>query len=241
MILAAGRGTRLGPLTETTPKPLIEVGGKTLLEWVARRLVDAGADRLIVNVHHHAERIERHLAALDLGVELLISREVERPLETGGGVLHASLLFSRDAPFLLHNADVISEIDLGALIAAQRGSGALATLAVHERKTSRFLLFDEEGLLGWENVATGKSETAREARGEVRRFGFAGIHAIDPRFLDLVEERGVFSIVTPYLRLSAAGERILPLDVTGARWIEIGTPERLDAARRAMSPGGGSG
>ncbi|MGH7566104.1 MAG: nucleotidyltransferase family protein [Gemmatimonadota bacterium] len=240
MILAAGRGTRLRPLTETTPKPLIEVGGKTLLEWVARRLVDAGADRLIVNVYDHADGIERHLAALDLGVELRISREEERPLETGGGVLHASSSFRRDGPFLLHNADVISEIDLGVLLAAQRENGALATLAVHERETSRFLLFDAEGLLGWENVASGKSERAREARGDVRRFAFAGIHAIDPRFLDLVEERGVFSIVAPYLRLSAAGERIVPHDVTGARWIEIGTPERLEAARRAMNSDGSS-
>ncbi len=237
MILAAGRGTRLGPLTETTLKPLIEVGGKSLLEWVARRLVDAGADLLIVNVHRHAERIEKHLVALDLGVEIRISREAERPLETGGGVLHASTLFRREGPFLLHNADVISEIDLSALLAAQRESGALATLAVHERETSRFLLFDGEGLLGWENMATGKSATAREARGDVRRFAFAGIHAIDPRFLDIVEERDVFSIVIPYLRLSAAGERILPHDVTGARWIEIGTPDRLEAARRAMGPG----
>jgi NDP-sugar pyrophosphorylase family protein len=140
---------------------------------------------------------------------------------------------------LLHNADVISEIDLGALLDAQQGSGALATLAVHERETSRFLLFDAEGLVGWENTSSGKRETAREIRGDVRRFAFAGIHAIEPRFLDLIEERGVFSIVTPYLRLSAAGERILPHDVTGSSWFEIGTPQRLEAARRAIGPGGG--
>lgn len=234
MILAAGRGTRLAPLTDDTPKALIEVGGRTLLEWVARRLVEAGADRLIVNVHGHAERIASHLEALDLGVEVVLSREVERPLETGGGVLHAAHLFRRAGAFLLHNADVISEIDLGALLSAQRESGALATLAAHERETSRFLLFDADGLVGWENVATGRSGRARAARGQVRRLAFAGIHAIDPRFLDLVEERGAFSILDPYLRLSAAGERVLPLDVTGSLWLEIGTPERLEAARRVM-------
>lgn len=237
MILAAGRGTRLGPLGETTPKPLLEVGGRTLLDRVARRLVDAGADRLIVNVHHHADRIERHLAALELGVELSISREEEMPLETGGGVFHAAPLFRRDGTFLLHNADVISEIDLGGLLAAQRGSGALASLAVHERETSRFLVFDEDGLVGWENVATGQSRKVREPAGEARRFAFAGIHAVDPRFLDRIEERGVFSILTPYLRLSAAGERIAPHDVTGARWLEVGTPERLEAARRSLGTG----
>src|SRR5688500_7137542 len=168
MILAAGRGTRLAPLTDDTPKPLIEVGGRTLLEWVARRLVEAGADRLIVNVHDHAERIASHLEALDLGIELVISREVERPLETGGGVLHAAPLFRRADPFLLHNGDIITEIDLGELLAAQRESAALATLAVHERETSRFLLFDADGLLGREDVSRRSVERVREARGEIR-------------------------------------------------------------------------
>ena len=234
MILAAGGGTRLRPLTDTIPKPLIEVGGRTLLAWIAARLVAAGADRLIVNVHHHADRIERHLASLDLGAEVRISREEERALETGGGVLHAAPLFRRDGPFLLHNGDVLSEIDIEALLAARAESGALAALAVHHRETSRFLLFDDAGLLGWENLATGRSARVREPRGETRRFAFAGIHAIEPRFLDLVEERGVFSIVDAYLRLSASGERIVPHDVTGASWFEIGNPERLAAARRAL-------
>jgi NDP-sugar pyrophosphorylase family protein len=234
MILAAGRGTRLAPLTDDTPKALIEVGGRTLLAWVARRLVDAGADRLIVNVHAHAEKVAAELAALDLGVETLLSREDERPLETGGGVLHAAPLFRRRGPFLVHNGDVISGIDLAGLLSSQRESGALATLAVHERETSRFLLFDADGLLGREDVAAGSAERARPPRGAVRRFAFAGVHAIDPRFLDLVEERGVFSILDPYLRLVAAGERVLPYDVTGAPWLEIGTPERLAAARRAL-------
>jgi len=237
MILAAGRGTRLRPLTDATAKPLLEVGGKTLLEHVACRLVDAGADRLIVNVHHHAEQIERHLEGLELGVEVRVSREPERALETGGGVLHAAPLFRRDEPFLLHNADVISDIDLRGLVAAQRDGDALATLAVHERETSRFLLFDRAGLFGWENVSSGRSERVRDPNGEVRRFAFAGIHAIAPRFLDLLEERGAFSIVAPYLRLSAAGHRISPHEVTGARWFEIGTPERLEAARRAHATG----
>ena len=110
----------------------------------------------------------------------------------------------------------------------------LAALAVHERETSRFLLFDDEGLLVRENAATGHSSRAREARGPVRRYAFAGIHAIDPRFLDLVEERGAFSIVDAYLRLAGRGERIVPVDVTGVPWFEIGTPERLAAARRAL-------
>jgi NDP-sugar pyrophosphorylase family protein len=163
-----------------------------------------------------------------------ISREEEQPLETGGGVLHAAPLFRRDGPFLVHNGDVLSEVDLAALLEARAASGALAALAVHERDTSRFLLFDDAGLLGWENEATGRSGRAREPRGDVRRFAFSGIHAIEPRFLDLVADRGVFSIVDAYLRLSALGERIVPHDVTGASWFEIGNPQRLAAARRAL-------
>lgn len=234
MILAAGGGTRLRPLTDTVPKPLIEVGGMTLLEHIARRLVAAGADRLIVNVHHHAARIERHLASLELDADVRISHEEEQPLETGGGVLHAAPLFRRDGPFLVHNGDVLSGVDLAALLEARAASDALAALAVHERDTSRFLLFDDAGLLGWENEATGRSGRAREPRGDVRRFAFSGIHAIEPRFLDLVPDRGVFSIVDAYLRLSAGGERIVAHDVTGASWFEIGTPQRLAAARRAL-------
>lgn len=234
MILAAGAGSRLRPLTDTIPKPLIEVGGMTLLERVARRLIEAGADRLIVNVHHHPEQIERHIADLVLPVEVRISSEPERALETGGGLLHAESLFRRREPFLLHNADVISEIDLVGLLDARTETNALATLAVHERETSRFLLFDRAGLLGWENVAEGTSERVRVPEGELRRLAFAGIHAVHPRLFDLIEERGVFSIVTTYLRLSASGHPILPHDVTGATWYEIGNPARLDAARRAF-------
>lgn len=234
MILAAGGGTRLRPLTDTVPKPLIEIGGASLLARIARRLVAAGADRLIVNVHHHAEAIERHLAELELGVDVRISREEERALETGGGVLHAAALFRRDGPFLVHNGDVLADVDLEGLLEARRRAGALAALAVHERETSRFLLFDDEGLMGRENRATGVASLARDPRGAVRRFAFAGIHALEPRFLDRVEDRGAFSIVDAYVRLARHGERIVPVDVTGIRWFEIGTPERLAAARRAL-------
>jgi NDP-sugar pyrophosphorylase family protein len=172
---------------------------------------------------------------MELGVEVVISREIERPLETGGGLLHAADLFRRDGTFLLHNVDVITSVDLGALLDAHRLGGGLATLAVHERETSRFLLFDDDGLFGREDASSGRTESIRAPRGAVRRLAFAGIHAIEPRFLDLVSERGVFSILAPYLRLSAAGERIFPHDVTGATWLEIGTPERLAAARRALA------
>lgn len=233
MILAAGLGTRLRPLTDHTPKALIEVGGVTILEGIARRLVAAGADRIIVNVHRHADRIEAFLDGLDLGVEILVSREVERPLETGGGLLHAAPLFRREAPFYLHNGDIVTEIDLAGLYETH-GPDRLATLAVGRRDTSRYLLFDEQGLRGWENVATGEGVRCREEIGMTVRWPFAGIHVISPRIFEQITESGAFSIVDLYLRLAAQGEKILPWDAGDALWLEVGSPARLEAARRAL-------
>ncbi len=234
MIFAAGRGTRLGALGEGTPKALIEIAGQTMLERTARRLVAAGAQRIVVNVHHHAETIERFLAAHDLGVEVRISREPGRPLETGGGLLHARELFRGDGPILMHNVDVICDADLAALLEVHRGAGALATLAVEARETRRYLLFDDAGLCGREDRSRGVRVEARAPRGTVRALAFAGIHACAPELLDLVTERGVFPIVDVYLRLAAAGRTILPFPLAGALWLEIGSPERLAEARARL-------
>lgn len=241
MILAAGLGTRLRPLTERAPKALVQVAGVPMIERVARRLVAAGADRLIVNVHHHAESIAAFLHGLaeGLGVEIAVSREEERPLDTGGGLLRAEALFRKDAPFLLHNVDVITDIDLEALYGAH-GTEAVATLAVHRRDTSRFLLFDEGGLFGWENTARGLSRSVRGPRGELLRLGFAGIHVVAPGIFELLEAAGYerddpFSILDAYLRLVGEGRRIAPHDVTGDFWIEIGNPERLARAEALLA------
>jgi N-acetyl-alpha-D-muramate 1-phosphate uridylyltransferase len=235
MILAAGLGTRLGDITRHMPKALVDVGGGvTPLDHVARRLLEAGADRLIINVHHHADRIVEHVAARGgWGVDVVISREDDAPLETGGGVLHAAPLFRGDGPFLLHNADVITAVDLRALYAAHVASGALATLAVHERSTSRYLLFEDGRLAG-----RAHADDAVQP-GRLRR-AFAGIHVVEPRLFGLLEERGAFSIMDAYLRLAAAGHPIAGHDVTGATWLEVGTPERLEAARRALRYDGAS-
>jgi NDP-sugar pyrophosphorylase family protein len=241
MILAAGLGTRLRPLTDRTPKALVQVAGVPMIERVARRLVAAGADRLIVNVHHHPDSIEAFLEGLteELGVEIAISREEERPLDTGGGLLLAEPLFRQDVPFFLHNVDVITDIDLGSLYGAH-GPEAVATLAVHRRDTSRFLLFDEDGLYGWENAARGVSRTVRGPRGGLLRLGFAGIHVVVPGIFQLLEAAGYdpddpFSILEAYLRLAAEGRRIAPHDVTGDFWIEIGNPERLARAEALLA------
>ncbi|MCI0437171.1 MAG: NTP transferase domain-containing protein [Gemmatimonadetes bacterium] len=238
LILAAGRGTRLGALGAETPKALIEIGGRTMLERVAAALVAAGADRLIVNISHHAGRIARFVAAHDLGAEVVLSREEPEPLETGGALVHARPLFRTHAPIVLHNVDIITTADIAAMVAAhEAGEQALATLAVHERRTARHLLFDENGLYGRTDTRTGVAAESRKPSGRTRPLAFAGIHVISPRLLDRITERGVFSILNPYLRLAGAGERIVPFAIDEAVWLEIGTPERLEAARLAVARG----
>jgi N-acetyl-alpha-D-muramate 1-phosphate uridylyltransferase len=240
MILAAGIGRRLRPLTDSVPKALVTVGGIPMLERVANRLIAAGVDRLIVNVHHHADRIRRFIDERNgFGIDVRVSEEPEAPMETGGGLIHARRHFRETGPFFLHNVDVISDADLGALYRAHGETGALATLAVSQRPATRQLEFDEQGLLGHVNERSGARVSVREAMGEPERRAFAGIHVISPALFDLVEEAGAFSIMTTYLRLAGEGHRILPHDVSGALWLEIGDPERLERARRFLRHGNG--
>jgi len=228
MILAAGLGTRLRPLTYEVPKALVEVAGIPVLDRVAARVVAVGADRIVVNVSPHADMIRRHIESrVGWGVEVLVSDEVEGPLETGGGILAAAALFRRNGPILLHNADILTNLDLNALIRAHDPS-ALATLAVRPAESDRYLLFDEEGLIGF--AYGGEERRVREPRGRERKLDFLGVQIVSPRLLDLFEEVGKFSIFTPYMRLTRAGERIVAHEVSDIRWTDIGTHEELDRA-----------
>lgn len=236
MLLAAGLGTRLRPLTEHTPKALVPVAGVPMLERIARRLIDAGADRLIVNLHHLGEQVRRYVEEREgWGVEVHFSEEAPAPLETGGGVLRARPLFRGDAPFFLHNTDVLTDLPLREMYGAHAAAGgALATLATMRRETSRYLLFDDHGLLGRTDHGKGLRIEARDPVGEVRELAFAGVHVLDPRLLDRLSEQGAFSILDPYLRLAAEGERILPFAVDRYRWMDIGKPAQLEAADRLL-------
>ena len=233
MILAAGYGQRLRPLTDRIPKALVEVGGVTQLGRTISALEDAGADRIIVNTHHHAAQVEDWLGRQTTRAEIVLSREEPAPLETGGGLLYARSLFEPGLPILVHNVDIITSIDLGVLFDGH-GPNAMATLAVHERPASRYLLFDDIGLQGRLHVSSGHREEVREARGPVSRVAFSGVHVASGSVFDHIEETGAFSIMDLYLRLAMAGASVSPADVTDARWFEIGTPERLDAARSAI-------
>jgi NDP-sugar pyrophosphorylase family protein len=236
LILAAGLGTRLRPLTDHTPKALIDVGGVPMLARVARRLVEAGADRLIVNTHHLGEQVARYVAENDFGVETVISHEEGAPLETGGALVAAEALFRKDAPFILHNADILTDLPLRDMYAAHGAAGdPLATLAVLQRASTRSFLFDDQGLLGRKDETKGLDLRVRPAAGEVYALPFAGVHVVSPRIFGLLTERGAFSVLNPYLRLAGAGERVLPFRVDGSLWLDIGRPEQLEAARRAVA------
>jgi N-acetyl-alpha-D-muramate 1-phosphate uridylyltransferase len=237
-LLAAGLGTRLGRLTRDRPKALVEVAGVAMLEHVARRVVRAGADRLIINVHHFADRIEAFVAEGDgFGArgEVLFSREQPAPLETGGGLLHAAPLFRRDAPFVIHNTDVLSDLPLARMYAEHQAGDALVTLAVNRREAARYLYFDDRGLCGHEHVATQAETWVRAPSGPVRRAAFCGVHVASPALLDRITERGGFPIMRTYLRLAGEGWPIRAYDIGDARWLDIGTQARLEAAEQALA------
>ena len=190
MIFAAGLGTRLRPLTDTMPKALVPVAGAPLLAHVIRRLKRAGYDRLVVNVHHFPEQIRQYLSVHDFGVHIDISDESGLLLETGGAVRHARPLLEGADRFLVHNVDIISDLDL-AWFERQWRPEALATLLVSERKTSRYLLFDDDlRLVGWTNVSTGEVRSPYPSLdvSACRRLAFAGIHGMSSKILDVMED-----------------------------------------------------
>lgn len=247
MILAAGLGTRLRPLTDTRPKALVEAGGRTLLEITLERLNSFGIRDVIVNVHHFAGMIAEYLKAHDnFGMRIEISREDDLLLDTGGGLKKAGWFFledSSDEPFLLHNVDVLSTIDFGRMVRFHLENRALATLAVQERKTARYLLFDRQWrLCGRKRATEPEAELVRRASdaSEMTPLAFSGIHVISPRLLPMITEEGVFSIIDPYLRLAARGEKILAFRADEYRWRDVGRLEdvtRADGEARQMYSG----
>lgn len=232
MILAAGLGSRLRPLTDACPKALIDINGVPLLEIVLRRLINAGCREVIVNVYHLADMVVEFLQRRNFGIRIEISRETEL-LNTGGGLKNAAHFFDDDQPFLLHNVDVLSDIDLNQLYRFHLEHGALATLAVQARQTSRYFLFDEHHLLcGWESVKDDQKTVARTPAGKLTRFAFNGIHVISPQIFSKISESGAFSIVQTYLRLAAAGEKILAFPMDQYYWRDVGRLEKLEKIRR---------
>src|SRR5215475_14331701 len=233
MILAAGLGTRLRPLTNDRPKALVEVAGHTLLEITLRRLALFGIHEVIINVHHFADRVVEYLKRHDnFGMGIEVSREDDLLLDTGGGLKKAAWFFLEghtQEPFLLHNVDVISTIDLGSMLRFHRENSAVATLAVQQRETSRRLLFDDHFRLCGRQTGNDIPEIVRRAT-ETVPLAFSGIHVISPEFLGMMNEQGVFSIITTYLRLACEGHRILGFGADEYYWRDVGKPEHIAQA-----------
>lgn len=228
MVLAAGRGTRLKPLTDTRPKALAEIGGVTLLELTLRRLAAAGVREAIINLHHHGEQIPAFIEAHGrFGLRRIEYSAEPELLDTGGGLKEASGFFDDGRPFLVHNVDVLSTIDLRALLAAHVRTGALATLAALARPTGRPLFFDTADRLVGRRTPAGGDTFVRAPQGEVRALGFCGIQIVSPALFDRMAESGVFSIIDCYLRLAGEGEAINAFRAEGARWRDCGRPEDL--------------
>jgi NDP-sugar pyrophosphorylase family protein len=252
MILAAGLGTRLRPLTDDRPKALVEVAGRTLLEIALRRLQVFGVREVIVNTHHHADMIVDFLNANEhFGMRIEVSRE-QVLLDTGGGLKKAAWFFldaagSLQEPFILHNVDVVSTIDLARMIRFHTEHNALATLAVQDREASRYLLFDEHGLLCGRraghaataqdaNADYGQAELVRAAL-ELQSLAFSGIHVISPNLLGKMCEEGSFSIIDAYLHLAALGERVVAFRADEYVWRDLGRPENVMQAARDLDAG----
>jgi NDP-sugar pyrophosphorylase family protein len=235
MILAAGQGTRLRPLTNDRPKALVEVAGRTLLEITLARLKEFGVREVIVNTHHFATMIPEYLKKHDnFGMRIEISHE-EDLLDTGGGLKKAACFFLENAPdaaepFLLHNVDVISTIDLERMVRFHAEQGALATMAVQDRETSRPLLFDGAGGLRGRGDRIDSAGPAEA----LRALAFSGIHVVSPSIFAKLNETGAFSIIDAYLRLSTQGEKILAFRADEYEWRDLGRPENVMKAAREL-------
>lgn len=230
MIFAAGLGTRLQPLTNDRPKALVELNGRPLLDHVLEKMKAAGVTRLVVNVHHYADMVEDFLNRReDCGMEILISDERNCLLDTGGGLLKARELFIPDQPVLIHNVDILSDVDLKDVMEKHIRRNADATLVVRPAHYGRVLRFNESGeLKGWENQATGEQKIVDKEFYTSQTYSFCGIQVVSPQHLAHITHRGVFSIIDEYL----AQARRTPLFMyphTGL-FIDLGTPESITTA-----------
>jgi len=248
MILAAGLGTRLRPLTADRPKALVTVAGQTMLQIALKRLRTFGVREVMINTHYRAEMIQDYLDAHDnFGISIEISRE-EILLDTGGGLKRAAWFFLRgdslDEPFILHNVDVISTIDLARMVQFHVEQDALASLAVQDRVTSRYLLFDVDGRLcgrrtrsGAKKLVGSPQDVLIQSAGKVNPLAFSGIHVISPRLLTKLTEEGAFSIISAYLRLAAQQEKIVAFRADQFYWRDLGRSEDLMKAESDLAAG----
>ncbi|MBQ0030050.1 MAG: nucleotidyltransferase family protein [Bacteroidales bacterium] len=240
MIFAAGLGTRLKPITDSIPKALVPISGKTLLEHVALKLIDAGFNDLVINVHHFSQQIIDFLKANNnFGVRIQVSDETDQLLDTGGGIRKATSFLQGNEPFLVHNVDILSNVDLKAIWDTHNQTNADATLLVSERQTQRYLLFDQEEnmrLKGWTNIATGevKSPFPDFTPDGYARYAFAGIHVISPQILQsMANWPEKFPIMDFYLK-EAEALHIQANVANNLKMIDVGKINAIEQAEQFL-------
>ena len=234
LILAAGLGTRLYPFTSDKPKALVELDGVTLLERAIRKVCELKVSEIVVNIHHFGEQVIRFLDEHNnFNLPVHISDEREQLLDTGGAILHAHQLLGDDEAFLVYNVDVLNSIDLSLFANYHKKKNGIATLAVRERTTERYLLFNQEmQLSGWKNKKTGEEKLIRDEKGYLE-FAFSGIQIIEPGIFPLITESGKFSVIQMYLRL-AQNHPVYGYHDTSTYWMDLGKPDQLAEARKIV-------
>ncbi len=232
MILAAGLGTRFRPLTDTLPKALIPVRGQPLLGRLIQNLKKSGYNEIVINTHHLAGQIEKYLQdENNFNIKIQLTHEPEI-LDTGGGLKNAESLIAATSPFLLHNVDILTTLNLADLHRVHHDSGALVTLFVRNRKTSRYLLFDQHRqLCGWKDEIKNETRWVNDEKpgSEIQQWAFSGVHYISPAIFKLMPPVSRYSIIDVYLELAARFPIKAYLD-DQVFWLDVGKPESLRQA-----------
>lgn len=231
MIFAAGLGTRLKPLTNSTPKALVKVHDKPMLEWVILKLKKSGITNIIINVHHFADQVISFLNSKNnFGLSIEISHESEL-LDTGGGLKKAAWFFKGESDILVHNTDVISEIDLQQLYLDHKNNNSDATVCVRSRKTNRYFLFDNNNqLCGWTSKKENRTLWVTNPVKSFREVSFCGIQIISYRLLENFDSRKIFSIIPEYLKW-ATNYKIRSYDSDVMKWIDLGKKENIHSVK----------
>jgi len=233
MLLAAGLGTRLGDITGSLPKVLVDINGRSLLRIAVEKCTSSGFDDIIINVHHFADMVVEESERLKReGFRITVSDEREFLLETGGGLYKARNFFGKE-PFLLYNTDTITDLNLHSLYNYHLEKKGLATLAVRNRSGNRFFLIDKEGLLkGWCNKSTGERIVACEETEILNEIAFSGMHIIEPEIFNYMNE-GVYTMTALYLQIASSHDIFTYRDDSGY-WVNVGTPDNIEAARSLL-------
>jgi NDP-sugar pyrophosphorylase family protein len=238
MILAAGYGTRLRPITNDKPKALVAIDGIPLLQLIIHKLIATGVDEIIINVHHHADQIQAFLRNnRNFGIQIELSHEPEI-LGTGGGLKKASHFFNNDQPFFLHNVDILSTINLSQMYQYHLNHAAMATLAIQPRYTSRGFIVDEQDYIcGHEDRDNQRTRLKRNPQGNSRSMAFCGIHIISPAIFQYIDETGRFSIIDVYLKLIEKGLPIIGYTADQFYWQDIGKLNTLNEINKGLTDG----